>query len=66
VVCISKGDIVPHADARDKLAQDLVAAGLDVLWISAPTGEGLDELIERLSALLAMLAADAQAQETAQ
>ncbi len=53
LVCLSKGDLVPDADERRELASGLGELGLEPRWLSAPTGEGLDELLEALAKMLA-------------
>ena len=52
LVCLTKGDLVPDDDQRRELERGLREAGVEPRWISAPTGEGLAELLERLAKLL--------------
>jgi len=49
LVCISKGDLVPDPAARALLAEPLVRRGIDVHWISAATGEGLEPVLQALA-----------------
>ena len=46
-VCVSKADLIPE-DTRDEFAAELRAAVPDVRWISAATGEGVDDLVAAL------------------
>jgi len=48
-VCLTKSDLVPDADARKALAEGLCKNGLEPLWISAVTGEGIAELLQELA-----------------
>ncbi len=49
IVCLTKADLVPDPEDRAEIAADLLAAGLEVQWISAATGEGVDVLMQRLA-----------------
>jgi GTP-binding protein len=53
VVCLSKADLVPAAEDRESMCEQLAAAGVEAHWISAVTGEGIPRLLRRLAALAA-------------
>ena len=55
LICLSKADLVPDADERERLAAPLVDAGCDAVWISAATGEGIPDLLRRLVKEIAAL-----------
>lgn len=62
LVCLSKADLVPDPAERERITAPLVRAGVEVGWISAVTGEGIPELVQRLSREIAELdAQEAQA-----
>jgi GTP-binding protein len=50
IVVVSKAELPEAAELRDRLAE---IAGCDVLLISAVTGEGLNRLVQAISAALA-------------
>jgi 50S ribosomal subunit-associated GTPase HflX len=52
-VCLSKADLVPAAEDRESMCEQLAAAGVEAHWISAVTGEGIPRLLRRLAALAA-------------
>jgi GTP-binding protein len=49
IVCLTKADLVPDPAERALLAEGLERRGLAPRWISAATGEGLDELLGALA-----------------
>ena len=53
LVRLTKADLVPDAERRCELEAGLRARGLAPRWISAATGEGIDELVQELAAGLA-------------
>jgi GTP-binding protein len=48
-VCLTKADVVTDPKERDSLAEPLRARGIDPRWISAVTGEGIEELLGTLA-----------------
>ncbi len=62
LVCLNKGDIVPDAGQRRELDRELRDAGVEPRWISAVTGQGLEDLVEALGRVLA---ADDEAERAA-
>jgi GTP-binding protein len=55
VVAVNKIDRPEVAAERDKIAKDLGEVGIDVWFISAATGEGIDDLLDVTAAHLAAL-----------
>jgi GTP-binding protein len=53
VICLTKADLVPEPERRRELERELRDRGLEVRWISAVTGEGLEELLRQLRRKLA-------------
>jgi GTPase len=49
IVCLAKADLVPDAAERALLAEPLLRRGIELRWISAATGEGLDSLLAQLA-----------------
>jgi len=49
IVCLAKADLVPDAAERALLAEPLTRRGIDVRWISAATGEGIESLLQLLA-----------------
>ncbi len=56
IVVVTKTDLAPDPDELEPLRQKLKASGLEVLVISAVSGSGLEDLVARVSALLADVA----------
>jgi GTP-binding protein len=48
-VCLTKGDLVASPTDRDRIAGPLRAKGVEPCWISAVTGEGIEELLRALA-----------------
>jgi GTP-binding protein len=48
-ICLTKADLVVDVEERDRIAAPLRDRGLDVGWISAPTGEGIEDLVGALA-----------------
>lgn len=63
ITCLTKMDLLPPEQA-DSIAREFQARGIDVIRLSAHTGEGVDELKDRLHAyVLETLAASRAAEE---
>ena len=49
LVYLTKADLVGDPQVRERIAAELRRDGVEVSWISAATGEGMQALLERLS-----------------
>ncbi|MFQ5513839.1 MAG: GTPase ObgE [Myxococcota bacterium] len=52
-ICMTKADLVSRSDDRQALTRGLQRRGIEPRWISAVTGEGIDELLTALGQELA-------------
>jgi GTP-binding protein len=63
VVCLSKADLVPATEDRERICAELATAGIEACWISAVTGEGIPRLLRQLGALSASASSAEEAGE---
>lgn len=64
IVRVTKADLVPDADERERLLTALRDAGIaDVAWISSATGEGIDALLAEIAKHLTASPAEADSAE---
>jgi GTP-binding protein len=49
IVCISKADLITDPSERKAIEEDLRARGIEPRWISAATGEGVEDLVQLLA-----------------